>query len=534
MDPQIQDVALSDETKRLYLNYALSVITSRALPDVRDGLKPVQRRILYAMYHELHLRPDGKPVKCARIVGDVIGKYHPHGDTAIYDALVRLAREWVMRMPLVLGQGNFGSQDGDEAAAYRYTEARLQKIAMELLTELSQKTVLFRPTFDAETTEPIVLPSRFPNLLVNGAQGIAVGMATSIPPHNLGEVIDALDLLIDNRKTPVAKLMAKVKGPDFPTGGEIITPKDELRRIYESGQGTVKVRGEWTIDPKKPEQIVITSIPYGLEKRTLVEKIAEIIVGRKLPPLVDVRDESTQEVRVVLEMKKTANPDLIMAYLAKNTPFQSNVQVNLTCLVPSDNPEVPTPQRLDLKQMLVHFLDFRFDTVKKRLQFDLDQLEKRLHILEGFEKVFDALDEILKIIRRSEGKADAAQKIMKRFGLDEIQTDAILELKLYRLARLEILIIREEADKKRTEAKRIKALLRSDAKLWALVKSELLELKKEYADKRRTKIAVAEEAEFSAEDFIVDEDAIVIVSARGWVKRQGKVKDSVDHAHQGG
>jgi DNA gyrase subunit A len=526
MDPQIQDVALSNETQRLYLNYALSVITSRALPDVRDGLKPVQRRILYTMHHELHLRPDGKPSKCARIVGDVMGKYHPHGDSAIYDALVRLAQDWVMRATLVHGQGNFGSLDGDAAAAHRYTEAKLTKIAMELLEELSQKTVLYRPTFDNEHSEPIVLPARFPNVLVNGAQGIAVGMATSIPPHNLGEVIDACEMLIENRKTTVAKLLAKLKGPDFPTGGELITPKSEIKKIYETGQGTVKVRGEWTVDSKKPEQIVITSIPYGLEKHTLVEKIAEVIVGKKLPAITDVRDESTDVVRIVIEMKKTANPELVMAYLSKHTPFQTNVQVNLTCLVPSENPEVPSPQRLDLKQILEHFLDFRLDTVKKRLKFDLEELEKRLHILEGFEKVFDALDEIIKIIRRSEGKQDAAEKIMKRFGLDELQTDAILELKLYRLAKLEILIIKEEADKKRAEAKKIRALLKSEAKLWELVKKELLEIRTEYADKRRTKIiGVEEEVEFKAEDFIVDEDAIVIVSERGWVKRQGKVKD---------
>jgi DNA gyrase subunit A len=527
MDSQVFDVDLSEETERRYLSYALSVITSRALPDVRDGLKPVQRRILYTMLHELHLQPDAKPKKCAAIVGDVMGKFHPHGDSAIYEALVRMAQPWVMRSTLVYGHGNFGSIDGDEPAAFRYTEARLEKIAMELLRELGQKTVPFRPNFDATRFEPIVLPARFPNLLVNGSQGIAVGMATSIPPHNLIEVAEALESMIADPEISLANLMKKIKAPDFPTGGEILSSRAELKAVYETGQGSIRLRGEWkTEEHKGASRIVITSIPYGLEKRALVEKIAEVIIGRKLPPLTDIRDESTDQIRIVLETKKDANADLVMAYLCKHTPLQTNVQVNLTCLVPTENPDVPGPQRLALKDVLRHFLDFRFEVVTKRFTYELEELEKRLHILEGFEKVFDALDEIIKIIRKSDGKQDAAQKIMKRFDLDEEQTDAILELKLYKLARLEILIVKEEIEEKRAEQKRIKALLKSPKKIWETIGNELKEIRETYGDKRRTRVVSQDkEPEFSAEDFIIDEDATVIVTAHGWVKRQQTVRD---------
>lgn len=523
----IPEVALSTEAQRMYLNYALSVIQARALPDVRDGLKPVQRRILYTMQHELRLSPESKPVKCARIVGDTMGKYHPHGDSAIYEALVRMAQDWVLRAPLVRGQGNFGSLDGDAPASFRYTEAKLEPLAMELLREIGQKTVDFRPNFDAVRSEPIVLPARFPNLLVNGAQGIAVGMATSIPPHNLGEVIDALKLLIDEPDATVARLMSKLKGPDFPTGGEITNTRAELKSIYETGHGSVKLRGQYKLEKAKGgELIVITSVPYALEKRVLVEKIADVIISKKLPALVDVRDESTDEVRIVLETKRGANPDLVLAYLYKHTPLQGNVGVNLTCLVPTDKPDVQTPERLDLKSILQHFLDFRFDVTTRRLEHELAKLKDRLHILEGFESVFDALDEIIRIIRKSEGKQDAAKKIIKRFGLDEVQTDAILELKLYRLAKLEILIIREEAEEKRKAIKQLEGLLKGTKKRWDLVADELVELKTQFGDRRRTKIVGADATpEFSAEDFIIDEDAIVIVTEAGWVKRQGSVKD---------
>jgi len=523
----IEDASLVEETRRRYLNYALSVITSRALPDVRDGLKPVQRRILYTMYNELRLRSDAKHRKSAAIVGDVMGKFHPHGDTAIYDALVRMAQPFTMREPLVDGRGNFGSPDGDSAAAMRYTEARLHRLADELLAELAKKTVAYRPNYDGRLFEPVVLPSRFPNLLVNGSQGIAVGMATSIPPHNLSEVIQACVALIDGDLT-TRQLMKFVKGPDFPTGGELVSPKQELATAYESGQGSLKLRGQWKLEKPRSGNplIVIHSIPYTVERRAVVEKVAEVIIQKKMPALIDVRDESTDDCRIVCEMKKGADENLIMAYLYKHTPLQTNVQVNLTCLVPTANPEVAAPQRIGLKEILQHFLDFRMEVVTKRLEFELEQLEKRIHILEGFVVIFDAIDEAIRIIRRSEGKQDAAQKLMKRFELDDLQADAILELKLYRLAKLQILEIRKELEAKLKEAKRVQRLLRSPAARWKLIKAELQELSSTYADPRRTKItAKLDEPEFDPEAFIVDEDAMVVVTEQGWVKRQQRVKD---------
>ncbi|MBW2551185.1 MAG: DNA topoisomerase IV subunit A [Deltaproteobacteria bacterium] len=520
----IEDASLVAEAQRRYLNYALSVIMSRALPDVRDGLKPVQRRILYTMYNELRLRSDVKHRKSAAIVGDVMGKFHPHGDTAIYDALVRMAQSFTMREPLVDGRGNFGSPDGDSAAAMRYTEARLQKLADELLVELAKKTVAFRPNYDGRLFEPIVLPARFPNLLVNGSQGIAVGMATSIPPHNLSEVIHACVALIDDDLT-TKQLMKFVRGPDFPTGGELISSKSELAAAYETGHGSLKLRGEWKTEKPRSGNpfIVIHSIPYSVERSTVVEKIAEVIIAKKLPVLIDVRDESTDDCRIVCEMKKDVDPQFIMAYLYKHTPLQTNVQVNLTCLVPTANPEVAAPQRIGLKAILRHFIDFRMEVVTKRLEFELDQLLKRIHILEGFVTIFDVLDEAIRIIRKSEGKQDAAQKLMKRFNLDDLQVDAILELKLYRLAKLQILEIRTELAQKQKEARRVQKLLKSPAARWKLVRAELQELASTYADPRRTRItAKLDEPEFDAD---VDEDAMVVVTEQGWVKRQQRVKD---------
>ena len=522
------DAPLHEEARRRYLNYALSVITSRALPDIRDGLKPVQRRILFAMFNDEHLYPDARYRKSATVVGTVLGRYHPHGDSAVYDAMVRMAQDFSLRAPLVDGEGNFGSLDGDGAAAYRYTECRLQPVAMELLEELRKNTVDTKPTFDGTHQEPIVLPARFPNALVNGATGIAVGMATNIPPHNLGEITDALVALIDDKDLEVKDLVKYVKGPDFPTGGQILNSKKELRDIYETGQGAIKLRGEHKIEEGKRGQkaIIITSIPYALNKSSLIESIAAVILNRKLPHLLDVRDESTSDVRIVLEIKRDADPALVMAYLYKHTTLQQQFNVNMTFLVPTDNLEVGSPARLDLKTALRHFLDFRFLVTTKRFQFDLAELHRRLHILEGLIKIFDGLDEAIKIIRRSEGKDDAADKLVKRFDLDALQVDAILELRLFKLARLEMDAIRQELIAKGKEARRIEAILKSDARRWDVVRNELVKVRETFDDRRRTRVGGAsDEPEFSEEHYIVAEDANVVLTRDGWVKRVRELKD---------
>jgi DNA gyrase subunit A len=520
-------VALHEAAQSRYLNYALSVITARALPDVRDGLKPVQRRILYSMWQK-NLTADAKHRKCATVVGDVMGSYHPHGDMALYETLVRMAQPFSLRYTLVDGSGNFGSLDGDSAAAMRYTECRLARVSDEMLTEIEQSTVHFRPNYDGTKTEPVVLPARIPNLLVNGATGIAVGMATNIPPHNLGEVCTALIKLLDNEEIGNAQLCRYIKGPDFPTGGQILNSPEEIKALYRTGSGSIRLRGTWDIGPetRATKTIYVDSVPYTVNKSQLIERIADVIMARKLPQLLDVKDLSTEDVRIALEMKKDADEKMIMAYLFKHTPLQINFAVNLTCLIPTENPELGRPERLDLKQILWHFLHFRLEVVTKRLEHELAALKKRLHILEGFEKVFDALDEIIKIIRKSDGKADAAEKIMKRFELDADQTDAILELKIYRLARLEILIIRSELEEKRKRARQIGSLLKDEESRWKLVRTELEEISTKYGDKRRTMIASdSDEPEYSADDFIVEEDNVVIVSRDGWVKRQKDVKD---------
>jgi DNA gyrase subunit A len=521
------NVALHEAAQARYLNYALSVITARALPDVRDGLKPVQRRILYTMWQQ-NLTADAKHRKCAKVVGDVMGSYHPHGDAALYETLVRMAQPFSLRYPLVDGSGNFGSLDGDSAAAMRYTECRLARVSDEMLSEIEQTTVHFRPNYDGTKTEPVVLPARIPNLLINGTTGIAVGMATNIPPHNLIEVCTALVKLLDNEDIGNAQLSRYIKGPDFPTGGQILNSQDELKAIYKTGSGSIRLRGTWDIGPetRSTKTIYIDSIPYTVNKAQLVERIADVVLSRKLPQLLDVKDLSTEDVRIALEMKRDADEKMIMAYLFKQTPLQINFAVNLTCLIPTENPEVGRPERLDLKQILWHFLHFRLEVVTRRLEHELAALKKRIHILDGFETVFDALDEIIRIIRKSDGKADAAEKIMVRFKLDGDQTDAILELKIYRLARLEILIIRQELEEKRKRARQITALLKDEASRWRLVREELETISKTYGDKRRTVIASdSGEAEYSADDFIVEEDNVVIVSRDGWVKRQKEVKD---------
>jgi DNA gyrase subunit A len=523
-----EGVPLHEAAQTRYLNYALSVITSRALPDVRDGLKPVQRRILYTMWQQ-NLTADAKHRKCAKVVGDVMGNYHPHGDLALYETLVRMAQSFSLRYPLVDGSGNFGSLDGDSAAAMRYTECRLARIADEMLLEIDQDTVAWRPNYDGTRTEPVVLPARLPNLLINGATGIAVGMATNVPPHNLGEVCTALVKLLDNPDLSSVQLCRWVKAPDFPTGGQILNSSDELKEIYKTGSGTIRLRATWEEGPttRGSQTLYVTSVPYTVNKAALVERIAEVVLSRKLPPLVDVKDVSTDDVRIALELKRDADPQLVMAYLFKHTPLQTNVIVNLTCLIPTENAEAGRPERLDLKSILWHFLHFRLDVVTNRLEHELEALKRRIHVLEGFEKVFDALDEIIRIIRKSEGKADSAEKIMKRFELDAEQADAILELKLYRLARLEILVIQNELGEKRKRAKQISGLLKDEEARWKVVRDELLELEQKYGkgDRRRTLIESVEDVEFSADDFIVEEDNVVIVSRDGWVKRQKEVRD---------
>ena len=520
-------VSLHEAAQSRYLNYALSVITSRALPDVRDGLKPVQRRILYTMWQQ-NLTAAAKHRKCAKVVGDVMGNYHPHGDSALYETLVRMAQSFSLRYPLIDGSGNFGSLDGDSAAAMRYTECRLARLSDEILAEIEQATVPFRPNYDGTRTEPVVLPSRIPNLLINGATGIAVGMATNIPPHSLNEVCTALIKLLDNPDLTSVQLCRYVKGPDFPTGGQMLNSPEELKEIYKTGSGAIRLRATWEEGPvtRAGKTIYITSVPYTINKATLVERIADVALSRRLPPLVDVKDLSTDDVRIALELKRDADEKMLMAYLFKHTPLQTSFIVNLTCLIPTENPEVGRPERLDLHAMLWHFLHFRLDVVTRRLEHELEALKKRVHILTGFEKVFDALDEILRIVRKSEGKADAAQQIIKRFDLDADQTDAVLELKIYRLARLEILVIRKELEDKRRRMRQIGTLLKDERARWDIVRVELEEIQKKYGDARRTSISSdAGEAEYSAEDFIIEEDNVVIVSRDGWVKRQKEVKD---------
>ncbi len=522
----VEPVALHEAARIRYLNYAISVITARALPDVRDGLKPVQRRILHAMYHNLKLTPDSRYRKSAAVVGEVMAKYHPHGDQSIYDAMVRMAQDFSLRSPLVDGNGNFGSLDGDPPAAMRYTEARLRPLAVRLLEEIKQHTVAQRPNYDGTQQEPIVVPAQFPNLLVNGSTGIAVGLATNIPPHNLAEVVDAAVALIDEPDLTTPELCAHVKGPDFPMGGLLCTPPEDLIRLYDRGEGPVRVRGEYTRDPERKNQLVITSIPFGVNKAQLVEAIAEHIIRQRVPQLVDVRDESTEDIRVVLELKRGARAEEAMAFLFKHTPLESTFHVNLTALVPTENPEVGAPRRLTLKSALQHFLDFRLEVVTKRLQYQLEAVKKRIHVLEGFERIFDELDEAIKLIRASNGKADAARRLMARFLLDEVQAEAILETKLYRLARMEIQRIRKELEALRQEEARLFTLLCDRGLRWELVREELQRVKAEFGEPRRTKAdGKIQELVFDPDAYVVREDTHVIVTRDGWMKRQKSFSD---------
>ena len=535
--PDSDRIALHETAQRRYLNYALSVITSRALPDVRDGLKPVQRRILYTMWRD-RLTAETKHRKCAGVVGATMQHYHPHGDQAIYEALVRMAQPFMMRTPLVEGSGNFGSLDGDPPAAMRYTECRIAAIAATMLDEIGRDTVHFRPNYDGTKSEPVVLPSRLPNLLINGATGIAVGMATNIPPHNFAEVCKALLKLLDNPEIKDYQLVGTeaIQGPDFPTGGHLLNSQSELRELYKTGSGALKIRATTRPGPatRLSKSLQITSIPYGVNKAILIEQIAQVIESRKMPLLLDVRDLSAEDVRIDLELKKSADEQKVLAYLHRHTLLQTHFNVNFTCLVPTENPEVSGPEKLGLHAILRYFLNFRLEVVTRRLAHELDSLKRRIHLLEGFSLVFDALDEIIKIVRRSDSKSDAAKKIMAKFKkLDHEQTDAILELKLYRLAKLEInLVLDEQRDKERRASKIGKLLDDNEATgRWDIVRREIEQLIQDHAghDPRRTIIdSVQDEPEFSAEDFIVAEDNHVLVTTDGWVKRQKEIRDPMN------
>jgi DNA gyrase subunit A len=533
MAESIQTVSIAQEVRDRFLRYAMSVVTGRALPDVRDGLKPVQRRILYGM-SEMNLAFDRKSAKSAQIIGRVMGEYHPHGDLALYDAMVRMTQDWVMRVPLVHGDGNFGSVDGDPPAAHRYTEAKLSRAASFLLEELDQDTVDMRDNYTGTKREPVVLPAQFPNLLVNGTSGIAVGMATNIPPHNLGEVLRACVYLIDNPDATVANLLDKVKGPDFPLGGKILTDRPTLRRIYEEGKGTIKVQGEWKIEDvgRGRQQIVITSIPYGVIKGDLENAIGALIEQKKLPQLIGLSNESNDKdgIRIVLELRAGTDPALVMAYLYKHTELQKNVSYNMTCLVPSDDGHTLVPRDgLSLKDLLRYFLDFRFVTVRRRFEYQLRVLRRRIHILEGFAKIFDGLDKAIKIIRNSRGKPDAAEKLKVEFDLDDDQVTAILDSQLYKIAQLEIQKILDELKEKRKAAEQIESILKSPKKLWGVVRDELETLaNQDFVARRRTRMATDDDVlEFNEDAYIVRENTNVILTRDGWLKRVGRLT-SVD------
>lgn len=522
-EDSILNTALHSEVEIRFLTYALSTIVSRSLPDVRDGLKPVHRRILFAMW-EMGLGPTARFRKSAAVVGEVLGKFHPHGDQAAYDAMVRMAQDFSLRYPLVDGSGNFGSLDGDPAAAMRYTEARLAKIAEELLVEIDKDTVGFRPNYDNSLKEPVVLPARFPQLLVNGTSGIAVGMSCSFPPHHIGEVIDGLAALIDNSALEVKDLLKYIKGPDFPTGGQILNSKKELRDIYEAGSGGIRIRGEYTVEdlPRGRQAIVFTKIPYQVNKAKLLEKLIGLMEERKLPQVSAVRDESTHEIRLVLELKAETSVELVTAYLFKHTDLETTFPINFTALKPNMEPE-----RLSLKQLMRYFLDFRHEITTKRLTYDLRLLKARLHILHAFEVLYDDLDTAIKIIRRAKTREDAAEKLKKHFKLDDEQVKAILDMQLYKLVGLEIERIIKEKDEKTKQKKEIEAILASQKKIWSLIKSELLEIRANYGDKRRSVIKAAEDVEFSQEDFIVHEEVTVILTKMGWIRRVKTVGENL-------
>ena len=514
-DERLGYIAIEDEMKSSYLDYAMSVIVGRALPDVRDGLKPVHRRILFGM-NEMGLVHNRAYRKSAKIVGEIMGNYHPHGDSAIYDTLVRMAQDFNMRYPLVDGQGNYGSMDGDSAAAMRYTEARMTKLAEELLADIDKETVDFGPNYDESLQEPLVLPTRVPNLLINGAGGIAVGYATNIPTHNLGEVIDGLLLLIENPDATIAQLMKKIPGPDFPTAG-FIYGMGGIKDAYETGRGLLKVRAKVNVESDERtdrERLIVTEIPYQVNKAKLIEKIAELVQDDRIKGIADLRDESSDRegVRIVIELKRGEIPLIVLNNLFKHTQLETTFGVIMLALV-NNRPEV-----LNLKQILSHFLDHRREVIVRRTAFELRKAEERAHILEGLKIALDNLDAVIALIRRAQSPDEARAGLMSQFGLSEIQASAILEMRLQRLTQLERQKLIEEYKEVLKQIEYLKSVLASPALVRKIIQDELAEVREAYKDERRTQI-VKEEAEISLEDLIAEEEVVVTISHTGYIKR---------------
>ena len=511
----ILPLEISDLMKRAYLDYAMSVIVSRALPDVRDGLKPVQRRILYTMWEE-GLRANSKFKKSASVVGTVLAKYHPHGDMAVYDALVRMAQPFTLRYPLILGQGNFGSIDGDSAAAYRYTEAKLSKIGELMLKDIEKETVDFVPNYDGTTKEPIVLPSPLPQLLVNGALGIAVGMATNIPPHNLGELVDALVYLLYHPKANTEDLFQFIKGPDFPTGGEIFN-QEEIIKAYSQGKGAIIVRGKVEIEDKDSQRpkIVIKEIPFQLQKSNLLEQIAKLVQDKKIEGIKTIRDESDKEgMRIVLELQKDTKPEIVLNLLYKFSDLEKVFYLNMLALIDGIQPRV-----LSLKEVLFYFLEHRQQVVLKKTKYELERAKEKKHILDGLVKCLGSIDKVIRIIRNSKDREEAKERLKKSFRLDDIQANAILDTRLASLAKLERRKIEEELKQVEKEIKKLKAILKDPKKVKEIIKNELLEIKKAFGDERRTKVNVEKIREIKEEELILPEETIVTLSASGYLKR---------------
>ncbi len=510
---KIVPVNIEDEMKKSFIDYAMSVIVQRALPDVRDGLKPVHRRILYAM-SELGFTPDKPHRKSAMTVGEVLGKYHPHGDSSVYDAMVRMAQDFSHRYMLIDGHGNFGSVDGDSAAAMRYTEARMSKIAAELLRDIDKETVDFTPNYDESLKEPTVLPARYPNLLVNGSNGIAVGMATSIPPHNLGEVIDCVIATIDNPEIELEEMQKHIKGPDFPTGG-IIMGREGMKKAYSTGRGKVTVRAKVEIEEMSGnrQRIIVNEIPYQVNKASMIEKIADLVKEKKIEGISDLRDESDRSgMRVVIELKRDANSHIILNQLYKHTQMQDTFSIIMIALVNGQ------PKVLNLKSIITHYISHQKDVVTRRTQYDLKKAEARAHILEGLRIALDNIDEIINILRSSKNVAEAKERMMTKFGLSELQADAIAEMRLRSLTGLERGKIEEEYLGLIKNIEYFRSLLNNEMKLLMVIKEELLEIRKRFADKRRTQITAALE-EFDAEDFIDEEEVAVTMTHFGYIKR---------------